>query len=143
MSDWCDFTELKITLRAMSNNTSLNVLHQLAGKREVTVTELVCALAISQPLVSWHLRNLRRVGLVRTRRRGREVYCSLDTDQFATWQRALAELVFAADAGEAPSPASAAAAGAEPPHGASAGVRSPPKENADGHPRPRAGPDAP
>ena len=72
MSEWCDFTELKITLRAMSNNTSLNILHQLAGKREVTVTELVYALAISQPLVSWHLRTLRRVGLVRTRRRGRE-----------------------------------------------------------------------
>ena len=37
---------------------------------------------MSQPLVSWHLRKLRRAGLVYTRREGRQVYCSLDKDRY-------------------------------------------------------------
>jgi hypothetical protein len=78
----------------------------LADKSEITVTELAAALAISQPLVSWHLRNLRRVGLVRTRRQGREVYCSLDRSRFMACQEALEQVV---------APPTPARAGATPP----------------------------
>lgn len=100
MSDWCDFTDLKISLRAMADVVRLNILHQLAGRGEITVTDLVSALAISQPLVSWHLRILRRAALVRTRRQGREVWCSLDRARFVACQRTLSDVV-AAGTGEA------------------------------------------
>lgn len=93
MSEWCDFTDLKISLRAMADIVRLNMLHQLAGQGEITVTELVSALAISQPLVSWHLRILRRAGLVSTRRQGREVLCSLDMARFVACQQALTDVV--------------------------------------------------
>jgi ArsR family transcriptional regulator len=89
MSGWCDYTELRAELRALSSVASLNILHQLGKRPETNVTDLALALALSQPLVSWHLRNLRRVGLVRTRRQGREVFCSLDRACFAACQHAL------------------------------------------------------
>jgi ArsR family transcriptional regulator len=109
MSDWCDFTDLKLSLRAMADVVRLNILHQLAGQGEITVTDLVSALAISQPLVSWHLRILRRAGLVSTRRQGREVLCSLDMARFVACQRALTDVVAAGtprapDAPHAPPP---------------------------------------
>jgi len=40
-------------------------------------------LRISQPLMSWHLRRLRRAGIVRMERVGREVRCSFDRERFA------------------------------------------------------------
>ena len=52
---------------------------------------------VSQPLVSWHLTILRRMEFVRTRRQGREVYCSLDA---ARYQQCVAML--AAVIGEQP-----------------------------------------
>lgn len=100
MSGWVNYLDLKYALKAMADSARLNILHQLAGGRETNVTELVEALEMSQPLVSWHLRSLRRAGLVLTRRRGREVYCSLDMARFAACQHALSELV--APPGEAP-----------------------------------------
>jgi DNA-binding transcriptional ArsR family regulator len=93
MPGWRDFSELKVMLRAMAHDDRLNILHLLAGQNQVNVTDLVSALAISQPLVSWHLRMLRRAGLVRTRRQGRVVFCSLDADRCAACLRELDELV--------------------------------------------------
>ncbi|HEX6818625.1 MAG TPA: metalloregulator ArsR/SmtB family transcription factor [Ktedonobacterales bacterium] len=79
---WQDYTELKDMLKALGDIARLNIVHALSAGDEVKVTELAVRLAVSQPLVSWHLSILRRHGLVRTRRQGREVYCSLDTDRF-------------------------------------------------------------
>lgn len=97
MSGWVDFTELRAELRALSSVASLNILHELCMRAETNVTDLALALALSQPLVSWHLRNLRRVGLVRTRRQGREVFCSLDRTRLEECQRALRAVTTADD----------------------------------------------
>ena len=80
---WQDYTELKNILKALGDTVRLNIVHLLARDGEVTVTDLVQRLLISQPLVSWHLTMLRRAGLVRTRRKGRLVYCSLDHSRCA------------------------------------------------------------
>lgn len=141
MSDWCDFTDLKISLRAMADVVRLNILHQLAGRGEITVTDLVSALAISQPLVSWHLRMLRRAGLVRTRRQGREVLCSLDMTHFVACQRTLSDVVApdSAPASDPPhAPPQPTSTGS--PLGAPVRSRIAPKAGTTSHPRARAGP---
>ena len=61
-------------------------MNLLATGGEQTVNALTRALRVSQPLMSWHLRRLRRAGIVRTTRVGREVRCSLDGDRFAELQ---------------------------------------------------------
>lgn len=114
MSGWRDFTELRAELRALSSATSLNVLHQLGQHSEINVTDLAAALALSQPLVSWHLRNLRRVGLVRTRRRGREVICSLDRARFDLCLRALGGVALPDDPYQEPAPPTVDGATGEP-----------------------------
>src|SRR6266571_4057313 len=79
MNDW---RELKIMMKALADVARLTIVYHLARQEEITVTALTDLLGISQPLVSWHLRRLRRAGLVRTRRVGRQVYCSLNKQRF-------------------------------------------------------------
>lgn len=93
-----DYLELKRTLRALGDVVRLQIVRVLAGCAEMNVTDLAQVLAaegrpVSQPLVSWHLAMLRRAGLVRTRRMGRLVYCSLDRDRYRACLRGLGELV--------------------------------------------------
>ena len=56
------------------------ILLALVRAGEMTVTDVVRAVRVSQPLVSWHLGRLRLTGLVRARRDGREVRYSADMD---------------------------------------------------------------
>jgi ArsR family transcriptional regulator, arsenate/arsenite/antimonite-responsive transcriptional repressor len=93
MSGWLEVSDLKTMLRALADEARLNIVHHLAGQGEVNVTEIYQSLDISQPLVSWHLAMLRRAGLVRRRRLGRQVYCSLDMERLERCQRWLASLV--------------------------------------------------
>ena len=75
MNDW---RELKIMVKSLAGVARLTIVYHLAHRDEITVTELTDILGLSQPLVSWHLRKLRRAGLIRTHRHGRQVHCSLD-----------------------------------------------------------------
>ncbi|HET8912374.1 MAG TPA: metalloregulator ArsR/SmtB family transcription factor [Ktedonobacteraceae bacterium] len=90
MNDW---RELKLMTKALGDVARLTMVYHLARQDEITVTTLTSLLEISQPLVSWHLRKLRRAGLVTTRRSGRQVYCSLDKAKFSSCLRRLENLV--------------------------------------------------
>ena len=79
MDEWRD---LKRMTKALGGVARLAIVYHLARYEAVTVTDLTDKLSISQPLVSWHLRKLRRAGLIETRRSGRQVYCSLNTERF-------------------------------------------------------------
>lgn len=88
-----DYLELKRMLRTLGDEVRLNIVHTLASSDEITVTDLVEALAVSQPLISWHIGALRRVGLARTRRQGRQVYCSLDLTRYRLCLRMLGKVI--------------------------------------------------
>jgi ArsR family transcriptional regulator len=90
MNNW---RELKTIMKALADVARLTIVYHLAHQSEITVTALTEQLGISQPLVSWHLRKLRRAGLLKTRRVGRQVYCSLDHDQFQYGLQLLEKLV--------------------------------------------------
>jgi ArsR family transcriptional regulator len=90
---WRDYTDLKRMLRALGDAVRLNILRALARDDEVKVTDLAERLMVSQPLVSWHLTILRRMEFVRTRRQGREVYCSLDAARYRQCVALLAAVI--------------------------------------------------
>ena len=90
MTEW---RELKTMTKALADTARLAIVYHLAHQGEITVTALTDLLGISQPLVSWHLRKLRRAGLIRTRRIGRQVYCALDNARFQYCLQRLAGLV--------------------------------------------------
>jgi DNA-binding transcriptional ArsR family regulator len=66
-----------------ANPTRLRILERLGKAGEENVNDLATHLHMSQPRISWHLRMLRVGGIIRTRREGRQVYCSLDVENIA------------------------------------------------------------
>ena len=85
--------DLRICLRAMADAARLRILQLLSRDQETTVSELTRTLRISQPLASWHLRTLRRAGLVTTHRDGRQVRCSLNRARVEECRQARGVLV--------------------------------------------------
>ena len=85
--------ELKLLCRALGDVMRLRIIRRVADEREVSVTELADKLIISQPLASWHLRILRRAGIISTRKDGRQVYCSLDRNRMGEFREAIGALI--------------------------------------------------
>src|ERR1700726_3178822 len=85
--------ELSDHFLAFANPTRLRILERLGKVGEESVNDLAEFLRMSQPRISWHLRMLRVGGVVRTRRDGRQVYCSLDVENIARERRQLEELL--------------------------------------------------
>ena len=75
--------ELRSYYRALGDVNRLRIVQILATEGEQPVSELARRLRISQPLMSWHLRRLRRAGIIRMERLGREVRCSFNREKFA------------------------------------------------------------
>jgi DNA-binding transcriptional ArsR family regulator len=71
--------------KALADPTRLRILQRLT-QGDGTVGDLMRHVHLSQPLVSWHLRRLRAVGLVETRRAGRQVVCSLGREALRHFQ---------------------------------------------------------
>ncbi len=74
-----ELRELRAFHKALADVTRLRMVQRLAVG-PATVGQLIEHVDLSQPLVSWHLRTLRSIGLVDTRRTGREVICTLRRD---------------------------------------------------------------
>ena len=85
--------ELTAHFNALANPTRLRILERLGQVPEESVNDLALNLRVSQPRISWHLRLLRFGGLVKTRRVGRQVYCSLDTESIGRHYAALRQLL--------------------------------------------------
>ena len=85
--------ELKLLCRALGDVMRLRIIRRLADDGEVSVSDLADGLIISQPLASWHLRILRRAGIIGTRKDGRQVYCSLDRARVHEFREAVDALV--------------------------------------------------
>ena len=90
MDEWRD---LKNIAKALADTARLTIVYHLVQHEEITVTALTELLGLSQPLVSWHLRKLRRADLITTRRVGRLVYCSLNKSRFELGVRYLQDLI--------------------------------------------------
>ncbi|HEX9475892.1 MAG TPA: metalloregulator ArsR/SmtB family transcription factor [Candidatus Dormibacteraeota bacterium] len=85
--------ELSDHFLAFANPTRLRILERLGKVGEESVNDLAAFLRMSQPRISWHLRTLRVGGVVRTRRDGRQVYCSLDVENIAHVRARLDQLL--------------------------------------------------
>jgi DNA-binding transcriptional ArsR family regulator len=88
-----ELRELGGYFKALSGITRLQIVKQLAGTAELSVSELAVALRLSQPLISWHLSGLRKAGLVKVRRDGRQAFCSLDRERLRQYQQNFAKLL--------------------------------------------------
>ena len=85
--------EIPDHMLAFANPTRLRILQRLGEIGEVNVTELAEHLHMSQPRISWHVRMLRIGGVIRTRRDGRLVYCSLDRENIRRYRARIDEML--------------------------------------------------
>jgi DNA-binding transcriptional ArsR family regulator len=76
-----------------ANPTRLRILERLGKVGEENVNDLAVHLHMSQPRISWHLRKLSLGGVIKTRRDGRQVYCSLDVENIALERARLDQLL--------------------------------------------------
>lgn len=74
-------TLLAETFQALRAVIRLRIIGILA-QGESNVADLKAALHVSQPLLSWHLRQLRQAGLVTYRRVGRQLLYRLSPERF-------------------------------------------------------------
>ena len=77
--------EFKAHFVGLANPTRLAIIAELVAG-DATGSELARRLKVSQPLLSWHLRIMRRAGLITTRRAGRELVCALDRSGIRRYQ---------------------------------------------------------
>ena len=84
---------LPVHFQALAHPIRLEILERLAEVGDASVNDLARHLRLSQPRVSWHLAMLRRGGVIRQRKEGRQVYCSLDLEAVRRHQRVFWELL--------------------------------------------------
>ncbi len=79
-----ELKEAAKVFKALSDENRLKILRSLWERREseVSVTELVETLGISQPLVSHHLKELRYAGIVEGTRQGAFIYYRVKSPDF-------------------------------------------------------------
>lgn len=70
-------SELSALFKALSDETRLRIL-MLLSRGELCVCDIVAAMGMSQPKVSFHLGVMKEAGLVRDRRQGRWTHYSID-----------------------------------------------------------------
>jgi DNA-binding transcriptional ArsR family regulator len=85
--------ELPDHFLGFANPTRLRILQRLGEMGEVNVSELAEHLHMSQPRISWHVRMLRVGGVIRVRRDGRQVWCSLDVENIRRNRERLDEML--------------------------------------------------
>jgi len=68
--------------KALADDTRQRILEMLlAAEGGLCVSEIVRAFGVSQPTISHHLSILRRLGLVTSRREGKEIYYSVNRER--------------------------------------------------------------
>ncbi|GAC1401367.1 MAG: hypothetical protein NVSMB52_15190 [Chloroflexota bacterium] len=84
--------EISAYFRALADRKRLRVVEYLAEHDQMTVTQLGEEMRLSQPLISWHLRILRKASIVKTRRSGRQVWCSLNRPVLEEYQQTVSQI---------------------------------------------------
>ena len=73
--------QAKHILRAINNDTRIEILNLIHSKKEMNVTELYIKLKLVQSLASQHLAILRKANIVRTERKGKVILYSINYEK--------------------------------------------------------------
>jgi len=71
-----EYKQAAKVFKALADPTRLRIL-SIIESESMMITGIVEKFNLSQPTVSYHIRILENAGLVKTAKKGREVYCSL------------------------------------------------------------------
>jgi ArsR family transcriptional regulator len=66
--------------KALADETRQGILSLLQAQGELCVTDIVSAFNVAQPTISHHLNVLKNVGLVTSRKEGKQIYYGINQD---------------------------------------------------------------
>ena len=78
-----------LLLKAVSHHLRLKIIQLIHNKKEVNVNVIYNTLKIEQSITSQHLKLLRGVDVVRTRRDGKKIYYSLNYDRLEAMHKGI------------------------------------------------------
>jgi ArsR family transcriptional regulator, virulence genes transcriptional regulator len=82
-----------LVFRAINNKLRQQILKAIDEHEKITVTELYQKLFLEQSVASQHLAILRKAGFVKTSRKGKFIYYSVNTSRLEAINKLAAELV--------------------------------------------------
>ena len=77
-------TNLAALFKVFGDPTRIRILHTLLLRQELCVQEIAGLLEMTQSAISHQLRVLKQADLVKFRRSGKTIYCSLADDHVST-----------------------------------------------------------
>ena len=83
--------DIQAFLRALASETRQAILFLFADQPELTVGQIATAVGIGQPTASEHLAILKRAGILRARREGKEVFYAPDRGRMLSATQQLME----------------------------------------------------
>lgn len=83
-------TDISLSFHALSDPLRIQIL-ELLRHQELCVCEIGEALGVSQSKLSFHLKTLKEVGLIKGRQEGRWVYYSINLSQMIILEEYLGE----------------------------------------------------
>ena len=90
-----DYTELRkavLVLRSVNHKLRQRIVDLVGDCEPVTVTQIYIKLRLEQSVASQHLAILRRSGVLKAERQGKNIYYSLDEERLAQISRLVEEL---------------------------------------------------
>ncbi len=81
--DYASLRKIALMLRSVNHPVRKQLLEVLSREKEMIVTELHTQLNIDQATASQHLAVLRRAGILKTRRDGKFIYYSINSQKIS------------------------------------------------------------
>ncbi len=91
--DYIGIKKASLILRALNHKLRQQIVKMLDDKSKVTVTEIYQHLKLEQSVALQHLANLRRVGIVKTKREGKFVYYNINQERLELIQKVVEQLL--------------------------------------------------
>lgn len=76
-----------LVLRAVNHKLRLKIIKMLTDKEQMSVTEIYVKLRLEQSVASQHLAIMRRAGVVKTARSGKNIFYSLNQERLKNISR--------------------------------------------------------
>ncbi len=90
--DYYNILKAALILRAINHKLRHHIIHVIDESKSINVTDLYIKLRVEQSVISQHLAILRKAGIVKSSRLGKQIFYSLNEEKIALIERLSKEL---------------------------------------------------
>ena len=90
--DYYNILKASLILTAINHKLRRHIIHLIEESKSINVTDLYIKLRLEQSVISQHLAILRKAGIVKTSRLGKQIFYSLNKEKITLIERLSKEL---------------------------------------------------